>query len=351
MSDGCTFPPHGGIQEFCCQGGERPGLPCFPATIVRLGSSAVAMPLWPDTRYPKTGRGVLVGAFCLPRDLTNTVNTSVGLPGPAAVTLPVALTVLGPICGDGIPELGEECDQGDQNGAPGSCCSAECTVRPASFLCRRAVTGCDLAEECNGELDVCPPDRFAPPGTGCVDGNPCTLEDMCIEGRCVPGATVCDARVFSQARVPRRLPNVVVECSGQPLPGEQASCEAAGFVNANATGLLVDQNQRPLRPALAPRCPMVSGACTPNQAGQFQVTDSKARRLARSRARQLTSPISVSLRLKLNVCGRQLLQQLKPGASLPVEVPVSLRGITTDNASQKNVTLGRVVELAGRGCR
>lgn len=37
---------------------------------------------------------------------------------------------LGPSCGDGIrqPELGEDCDAGPDNGAPGSNCSATCTI-------------------------------------------------------------------------------------------------------------------------------------------------------------------------------------------------------------------------------
>jgi hypothetical protein len=37
---------------------------------------------------------------------------------------------VGPRCGDGIrqPSLGEECDAGSDNGAPGSACSETCTV-------------------------------------------------------------------------------------------------------------------------------------------------------------------------------------------------------------------------------
>jgi cysteine-rich repeat protein len=64
------------------------------------------------------------------------------------------------VCGDGIVEPGESCDDG--NTADGDCCSSGC-----------ALEGVGLA---------------------CSDSNACSQEDACDgAGRCVPGATmVCD---------------------------------------------------------------------------------------------------------------------------------------------------------------
>jgi cysteine-rich repeat protein len=40
----------------------------------------------------------------------------------------VAVPAVGPTCGDGVVEAGEQCDDGAQNGAPGDPCSATCTL-------------------------------------------------------------------------------------------------------------------------------------------------------------------------------------------------------------------------------
>ena len=63
-------------------------------------------------------------------------------------------------CGDGYVEGAESCDLGPQNGRPGSCCSAECTVRSAGETCRAATGLCDLAEVCDGASPACPADAI-----------------------------------------------------------------------------------------------------------------------------------------------------------------------------------------------
>jgi hypothetical protein len=56
-------------------------------------------------------------------------------------------------CGNGMVDPGEQCDDGANNGTPGSCCKSNC--------------------------------QFQPTGTSCNDNNPCTVGDFCKAGACV----------------------------------------------------------------------------------------------------------------------------------------------------------------------
>lgn len=60
------------------------------------------------------------------------------------------------LCGNSVldagPSYAEECDEGPSNGAPASCCAADCT--------------------------------FKPNGSSCDDSNACTLSDVCTAGAC-----------------------------------------------------------------------------------------------------------------------------------------------------------------------
>ena len=68
-------------------------------------------------------------------------------------------TVLEPVCGNGIVEPDEECDDGNRR--DGDCCSAECTVEPA--------------------------------GSPCDDGDSCTISDVCSATTCRGTPVVCPA--------------------------------------------------------------------------------------------------------------------------------------------------------------
>jgi hypothetical protein len=59
-------------------------------------------------------------------------------------------------CGDGLPDLGEQCDDGADNGSDRSCCGADC--------------------------------QFKPNGNASCDGNTCTRPDICADGVCTPGS-------------------------------------------------------------------------------------------------------------------------------------------------------------------
>src|SRR5262249_5165246 len=87
-------------------------------------------------------------------------------------------------CGNGVPDPGEECDDG--NTTDGDCCSATCRFEPAGVACGRAApcgsTSCDGAGTCQ---DV--------PATVCGDA---CMPGTCTGGACVqapaPGGTLCD---------------------------------------------------------------------------------------------------------------------------------------------------------------
>ncbi|OQR69307.1 disintegrin and metalloproteinase domain-containing protein 12-like [Tropilaelaps mercedesae] len=107
--------------------------------------------------------------------------------------------VVGPSCGNGIVEDGEECDCGPVHLCTSKCCDARtctltpgatcghgeccdletCGPRPAGFRCRASDDLCDLPEHCDGKRPDCPADVFQRNGDKCGDGNA-----YCYMGSC-----------------------------------------------------------------------------------------------------------------------------------------------------------------------
>jgi hypothetical protein len=151
------------------------------------------------------------------------------------VTLGLALLAVpglaAAVCGDGLPDMGEQCDPGPD--VADDCCTAGCTITSATpaFVCRPVADLCDVAETCDGvsatcpadsaagafvecrpggdECDpaencdgvstACPADQTEPDGTACDSGDVCDVADTCVGGVCAAsspdgdGDTVCDA--------------------------------------------------------------------------------------------------------------------------------------------------------------
>src|SRR5207237_8379569 len=79
------------------------------------------------------------------------------------------------VCGNGIVDLGEQCDDGNLVG--GDCCSPTCQFEPAGQACANnpCISGstCDGAAACVGGT---------PNTLPCNDGHACTTADTCAGG-------------------------------------------------------------------------------------------------------------------------------------------------------------------------
>src|SRR5437763_1748790 len=87
------------------------------------------------------------------------------------------------VCGNGVVDLGEQCDDG--NLVAGDCCSPTCQFEPAGQACANnpCISGstCDGAAACVGGTPTTLP---------CNDANACTTADPCPAGTCAGGTCV-----------------------------------------------------------------------------------------------------------------------------------------------------------------
>src|SRR5438309_1672374 len=115
-----------------------------------------------------------------------------------------------PICGNGILETKESCDDGANNGTAGSCCTTTCLFKASGTACtddgnpctadtcngtsdacqhpagnagagcRPAAGVCDTAETCTGASAACPTDLFQPATTVCrASAGVCDTAENC----------------------------------------------------------------------------------------------------------------------------------------------------------------------------
>src|SRR5205823_1676087 len=98
------------------------------------------------------------------------------------------------VCGNGVLDVGEQCDPAGGAG----CCSAGCTLVPADTPCDDGNV-CTTNGVCDGVSPACPVTGSIP--GPCDDGNACTLVDVCVDGVCVGGAPV-SCRAQDQCHVP-----------------------------------------------------------------------------------------------------------------------------------------------------
>ncbi len=113
-----------------------------------------------------------------------------------------------PVCGNGIPEAGEQCDGG-------GCCSSACRWAATGAACSDgnactrgdaclagqclggAAVSCPASDQCH-DAGTCNPangtcsNPARPNGTRCDDASACTTGDACAAGRCAGAPLRCD---------------------------------------------------------------------------------------------------------------------------------------------------------------
>ena len=109
--------------------------------------------------------------------------TATNTPTPTDTPTETATPTPTPYCGDGIVNGTDACDDGVDNGASTSCCTASCQFRASGETCRPSAGVCDDAETCTGTSDTCPADVFEPSSTVCRPAvDECDLADHCTGG-------------------------------------------------------------------------------------------------------------------------------------------------------------------------
>jgi hypothetical protein len=139
-----------------------------------------------------------------------------------------------PVCGDGIAEGDEQCDDGEANGTITSCCTSSCSFEQASVACDDGnlcsqtdecdgagtcvgsdpvvctpLDQCHVAGQCDASTGICS-NPVQPDGMSCDDADACSLHDTCQSGSCTPGGpTLLD---------PLEDPGQTLECLLMPVP-------------------------------------------------------------------------------------------------------------------------------------
>jgi cysteine-rich repeat protein len=83
------------------------------------------------------------------------------------------------VCGNGVVEAPEACDDGDLT--PGDCCSPECTFEPLGSACPSDGNVCSQ-DVCDGSGTCTHPAEAD--GTPCTDDDACTGNDQCLAATC-----------------------------------------------------------------------------------------------------------------------------------------------------------------------
>ena len=98
-----------------------------------------------------------------------------------ATSTPTATPTRTPVCGDGLVQGAEQCDDG--NTTSGDCCSSSCQFEGTGSPCDADSNACTV-EECNGS-GGCVFVALAAPGTTCADdGRVCTRDECDAGGVC-----------------------------------------------------------------------------------------------------------------------------------------------------------------------
>ncbi|MFQ5668218.1 MAG: DUF4215 domain-containing protein [Candidatus Binatia bacterium] len=129
------------------------------------------------------------------------------------------------VCGDGVIESGEQCDDG--NTVASDCCSGTCQFEPSTTVCRAAAGACDVAETCTGSSGTCPANAKRS-GVCRAAADVCDFAERCdgVSDECPADTLEPDTTVCRPAAGPC---DVAEACTGS-----SAACPADAF-EANGT--------------------------------------------------------------------------------------------------------------------
>jgi cysteine-rich repeat protein len=124
-------------------------------------------------------------------------------------------------CGNGIVTAGESCDDGNRDA--GDCCSPVCQLEPAGASCVDDGNPC-TSDVCDGQAACTHPHNTAP----CSDGNLCNGDDLCSNGACtVHTGNPCAGEPVCQRACVQTSPlqyQCHVDPAGTACPGDAQSC-------------------------------------------------------------------------------------------------------------------------------
>ncbi len=168
------------------------------------------------------------------------------------------------VCGNGVIESGETCDDGNTTGCDG--CSPTCTA---------ALNGCLIGGVCIAEGTVNPANActvcaravsrtsYSPvaAGTSCNDGNACTQVDTCQAGVCT-GSNPVTCTAADQCHVAGVCNAATGACSSPVRPNGTACNDGSACTQTDTcqAGLCIGAN--PVTCTAADQCHM-AGACNP----------------------------------------------------------------------------------------
>jgi hypothetical protein len=149
------------------------------------------------------------------------------------------------VCGDGLPDGGEQCDPGPD--APDDCCTAGCQITSAApaFVCRPVADLCDAAETCDGVNAACPADSAASAFVQCrAAGDECDPAENCdgVNTACPadqtePDGTACDSGDGDGDNVCDASDNCPVDANPEQVD-----------VDTDTIGNVCDPDEGPLNP-------------------------------------------------------------------------------------------------------
>jgi cysteine-rich repeat protein len=175
---------------------------------------------------------------CPPRPAPTTTTT----------TSTTSTTQAPPVCGDGIVEPPEQCDDGNTNA--GDCCSPICDYEPGGSPCEDGGTcndtgicippGCGDGvvtppEQCddgnNDAGDCCSPTcEYEPDGSPCEDGGTCNPDGICIPPGCGDGVVTPPEQCDDGNNDPGDCcaPDCIIEPPGDPCLENSGQCNTNG---------------------------------------------------------------------------------------------------------------------------